>query len=140
MQSSMVRPTSFYSNAAEKTKLNWFCYEYASEIVSLIEPKLQKHLNRKGIPDRRVVDFAVYFAKHMKVVGMQKLGGEFDRVPMNYQDIEHFFPRLDDRLVDDLLTVVARAWDSLLGMCCSCPNRCVSERNLPMTAFDDPNL
>jgi len=140
MQSSLVKPIAFYSNAAEKTKLNWFCYEYASEIISLVDPKLQKRLNRKGIADGRIVDFAVYFAKHMKAVGLRKLGGEFDRVPMNYQDIERFFPRLDDKIVDDLLTVVAKAWDSLLEICCSCPTRCISERDQLAPAFDDPDL
>jgi hypothetical protein len=140
MKSSLVRPRSFYSSPAEKTKLNWFCYEYASEIVSMVDSRLQKRLNHKGIADRRIVDFAVYFAKHMKVVGLQKLAGEFDRVPMTYQDIERFFPRLDDRLVDDLLTVVAKAWEGMLELCCRCPSRCVSERDQLTPAFDNPNL
>jgi hypothetical protein len=86
------------------------------------------------------VDFAVYFAKHMKVVALQKLRGEFERVPFSYQDIERFFPRLADSLVDGLLTVVAKAWDSLLELCCSCPTRCVSQRDQLTPAFDDPNL
>ena len=25
----LVKPTAFYSNEREKTKLNWFCYEFA---------------------------------------------------------------------------------------------------------------
>jgi hypothetical protein len=140
MRSSLVKPTVFYSGDAEKTKLNWFRYEYASEIIHHIDAELQKRLNRKGITDRRIGDFAVYFAMHMKVVAMRKLGGEFDKVPMNYQDIERFFPRLGDKLVDDLLTVVAKAWDSLLEMCSSCPTRCISERDRLTPAFDDQNL
>jgi hypothetical protein len=140
VRSSLVRPTVFYSSDSEKTRLNWFCYEYASEIVSHVDANLQKRLNKKGVTDRRIVDFAVYFAKHMKAVAMQKLGGQFDRVPMSCRDIEQFFGRLDDRVVDDLLTVVAEAWDSLLEICSSCPTRCVSERDQITPAFDDPNL
>jgi hypothetical protein len=140
VQSSLVKPTAFYSNDSEKTKLNWFCYEYASEIVSHVDAYLQKRLNRKGVTDQRLVDFAVYFSRHMKVVAMQKLSGEFDRVPMNYQDVERFLPQLDDRLVDDLLTVVARAWDDLLELCSSCPTRCISERDQVTPWFDAPNL
>jgi hypothetical protein len=140
VKSSLVRPTAFYSGDAQKTKLNWFCYEYALEIVHFIDKGLQRRLNRKGVTDKRIVDFAVYFAKHMKVVAMQKLGGEFKAVPMNYQDIERFFPRVDDRLVDDLLTVVAKAWDSLLEVRSACPTRCISERDRLTPAFDVPNL
>jgi len=140
VNSSLVRPTAFYSGDAQKTKLNWFCYEYASEIVQFIDKGLQRRLNRKGVTDKRIVDFAVYFAKHMKVVAMQKLGGEFDRVPISYQDVERFFPRLGDRLVDELLTVVAAAWDSLLEVCSACPTRCISERDKLTSAFDAPDL
>jgi len=140
MQSSLVKPTAFYSKGSEKTKLNWFCYEYAAEIVSHIDASLQKRLNRKGVTDQRIVDFAVHFSKHMRTVGMQKLGGECDRVPMSYQDIERFFPQLDDKLVDHLLTVAARAWDDLLELCSSCPTRCISERDQLTTWFDAPNL
>lgn len=140
VKSSLVRPKAFCSGDAQKTKLNWFCYEYASEIVHFIDKGLRRRLSRKGVTDKRIVDFSVYFAKHMKVVAMQKLGGEFDRVPMNYQDIERLFPRLDDRLVDELLTVVAAAWKSLLEVCSACPTRCISERDQLTSAFDAPGL
>jgi len=46
VKSDLVRPTEFYSSAAEKTKLNWFCCEYASEIVSHIDAYLQRRLKR----------------------------------------------------------------------------------------------
>jgi len=98
------------------------------------------YLKRKGVTDQRIVEFAVGFAKHMKVVAIQKLAGEFDKAPMSYRDIERVFPDLDDRLVDNLLTVVAKAWDSLLEICAVCPARCVSERDQVMPQFDDPDL
>lgn len=140
MQPSLVRPIFFYSEDAEKTKFNWFCYEYASEIVLHIDSDFQKRLHRKGVDDLRIVDFAVYFARHMKAVVRQKLESEFNGVPMSYRDIEKFFPRLANAVVDDLLTVVAKAWDSLLEVCSVCPARCVSEREQLTEAFDDPNL
>jgi len=140
MQSLLVKPTAFYKDDSQKTKLNWFCYEYASEIVSRVDRRLRRRLNRKGIKDGRIVEFAAWFAKHMKVVALRTLAGQFDKVPISYRDVERFFPRIGDKLVDDLLTVVAGAWDSLLEACSECPTRCVSEKDEPAPMFDDPDL
>jgi hypothetical protein len=140
VQSSLVKPTAFYSDDSEKIKLNWFCYEYALEIISEIGARLQKRLNQKGVPDGRIAEFAICFAKHMKAVALQKLGGEFDKVPMSSQDIARFLPHLDDRLVDDLLTVTVRAWEGLLEICSFCPARCISERDHVAPMFDAPDL
>lgn len=140
MQSSLVKPTAFYSCESEKTKLNWFCYEYASDIVSDIDDYLRRRLKRKGVTDQHIADFAVGFSRHMKAVVIRRIAGEFDAVPMSYRDIERFFPQLDDRLVNDLLTVVAAAWENLLDLCSACPTRCISEANHPTRWFDAPNL
>lgn len=140
MNSALVKPTVFYRHVAEKTKFNWFCYEYAAEIVSCVDADLRKRLNRKGISDQRIVDFAVYFAQRMKGPIVAKLAGEVAEIHMSHVDIAGFFPDLDDKQVDRLLTLVAKAWDSLLEVCSSCPGRCISERDRPAPAFDDPNL
>lgn len=39
-----IKPTSFYSNEQEKTKLNWFCYELALSFDLAIGSKLGKKL------------------------------------------------------------------------------------------------
>jgi hypothetical protein len=138
MDSSIVEPGRFYSDDCQKTKLNWFCYEFASEVVSHIGRRLQKRLHKKGLTDVGIADFAVRYSKGFKVLIEQKLAGEFDRMPLNYQDIERLLPHVGDKLVDDLLTVAARAWDSLLKVCSVCPTRCISERHLRMPQFDEP--
>jgi hypothetical protein len=43
----LIKPTSFYSNKQEKTKLNWFCYELALNFNLAIKRKAGKKLEKK---------------------------------------------------------------------------------------------
>jgi hypothetical protein len=64
--------------------------------------------------------------------------GRIENVSLSYQAIEDFFPRLNDKLVDDLLTSAFNAWDSITSMCVKCPTRCISEKDYKAPMFDDP--
>ena len=72
----IISPADFYTSEEEKTKLNWFCFEFALELEMFIhrDRKLRSQLWRKKI--------------------------------------ETYFPTIGDLLVDRLLTVTAKAWDS----------------------------
>lgn len=135
-----VSPGSFFSTDAEKTKLNWFLFEFAREIeISLSrDTPLKRRLHRKGVDDSRVGDFCVHYAKHMKGQVLDRLAGRVPHVHIGYKEIEAFFPAIGDRLVDQVLTVVAKAWDSQTELCVMCPTRCISEMNERTAMFDDP--
>jgi len=135
-----VSPGSFFSTDAEKTKLNWFLFEFAQELESFIgrEKRLKRQLHRKGVGDSRIGDFCVHYAKQMKGQILDKLGGRIPQVRVGYEEIEAFFPTVGDRLVDEVLTVVAKAWDSQTEACVVCPTRCISERDERAAMFDDP--
>jgi hypothetical protein len=74
----------------------------------------------------------------MKKVILDKLEGRITNVRLGYEAIEEFFPDIGDRLVDKLLTIAAKAWDSQTEVCVVCPTRCISERNERASMFDDP--
>jgi hypothetical protein len=135
-----ITPDRFFSNDKEKTKLNWFLFELALEIERCIakERRLTIDLRRKGVDDHRVRDFCVHYAKHMKKEILDKLAGRTTSVGLGYLEIERFFPQIGDRLVDKLLTVVGKAWESQTGACVVCPTRCISERDERAPMFDDP--
>jgi len=81
----LIKPTSFYSNEQEKTKLNWFCYESALSFYLAIKGKLGEKLEKKyGIDEEKIADFSIYFAKKMKEISLQKLSGEIDTVYFSY--------------------------------------------------------
>ena len=135
-----VSPSRFFSTDASKTKLNWFLFEFAQETESYIhrEKRLKKQLYRKGIDDGRIADFCVHYAKHMKGQILDKLAGRIPQVCIGYDEIEGFLPEIGDRLVDQVLTVLAKAWDSQTEACVACPTRCISERDEYAPMFDDP--
>lgn len=98
---------------------------------------LRKLIKRK-VSDRKIAEFCIYHANCMKAEILKQLSGQIPNVRMNYIEIEKFFPRLRDKLIDNLLTVVALSWDSQLEVCSSCPVRCISEKDRPAAMFDDP--
>jgi hypothetical protein len=74
----------------------------------------------------------------MKTEILDKLSGKIENVSLSYHAIEDFFPHLNDKLVDDLLTSAFDAWDSITSMCVICPTRCISEKDNKAPMFDDP--
>lgn len=135
-----ISPDRFFSTDAEKTKLNWFLFEFALELERFIakEKRLTAQLDRKGVDDHRIGDFCVHYAKHMKQEILDKLAGRVANVRLGYEGIEAFFPKIGDRLVDWLLTVAAKAWDSQTEACVVCPTRCISEKDERAPMFEDP--
>ncbi len=137
---AFISPAHFYSNPLEKTKLNWFCFEYALELETCIkgEPGLMSRLGRKGVDELAVAMFCVHYSKHMKGQVLAKLSGSIPIVEMGYEAIEEFFPSIGDALVNRLFEPAAKAWESITKWCVVCPNRCISEKDHRATMFDDP--
>ena len=136
----LVAPGRFFSSEAEKTKLNWFLFEFAHEAERFIhrDKRLRKRLSGKGVDDARIGDLCVHCAKHMKDQILAKLAGRIPQVRMGYEEIEGFLPEIGDRLADRVLTVVAKAWDAQTKVCVACPTRCISERDDRAPMFEDP--
>lgn len=135
-----VSPDRFFTTDAEKTKLNWFLFEFAQESENLIrrEKRLRQRLARKGVGDARIGDFCVHYAKHMKHQILGKLEGRQPQISIGYEQIEAFLPEIGERLMDQLLTVLGKAWESQTEACVVCPTRCISERDERAPMFDDP--
>lgn len=136
----VVLPGRFFSTDAEKTKLNWFLFEYAQECESFIhrDQRLRQSLAREGVDAARIGDLCVHYSKQMKQQILDKVEGRIPEIRIGYEPIESFLPEIGDRLVDQLLTVFAEAWKSQTDMCAICPTRCISERNRRAPMFDEP--
>lgn len=136
----LIAPIDFYSNEEEKTKLNWFCFEFALELEMFIrsDRKLWAQLRKKKVDDKAIAGFCIHYAKHMKGEVLAKLSFLVPAVRIGYEQIEAYFPSIGDRLVDHLLTVTAKAWDSQTGGCVHCPTRCISEKDEIAPMFFDP--
>lgn len=133
----IIKPTSFYSNETEKTKLNWFLYELSLGIYDDVQKNLGKKLKKYRIYDEALAKFSVYFSKSMKDVILQKLSGKIDAVYFSYKMIDSYFPNLSDRVANKMLDIISKAWDEQLGWCVGCPTRCISEKDSYCTIFDE---
>jgi len=134
---SMIKPTSFYSNDFEKTKLNWFCYELSMGIYDEIRGYRGKQLKKYKIDDMALAEFSIYISNIMKGIILQKLSGEIEAVCISYEMVESYFPRISDKLVNKMVDAIAKVWDEQLGFCEICPTRCISEKDVYCTMFDD---
>ena len=124
-----ITPAAFYANEKDKIKLNWFLFEFAADFNSHITHPLRKRLKRQDIDDDKIAEFCIYYSKKIKGGILDKLSGKIENISLSYHAIEVFFPHLNDKLVDDLLTSAFDAWDSITSMCVTCPTRCISEKD-----------
>jgi hypothetical protein len=75
-RAGQISPVDFFSSDSEKTKLNWFLFEYAAAIQSKIERSLRKRLERKGVKENDIAEFCIYYAKQIEQPILDKLSGE----------------------------------------------------------------
>lgn len=135
-----ISPDAFHNSETEKTKLNWFLFEYALEYEASIheDKKLHSRLGRKGVDDRIIAAFCIEHAKRMAGQILARVAHKIANIEFGYGSIETFFPDIGDQLLDRLLMKAAKAWDSLTERCVICPTRCISERDRKAAMFDDP--
>jgi len=135
-----INPADFFSTNEDKTKLNWFLFEYALELEASVwrDKELRERLRDKDIGDREVAAFCVSHAKLMKREILDRVSGKTENVRIGYKEIEAYFPIIGDALVDRLLMKAVEAWDSQTKACVVCPTRCISEKEQRAPMFDAP--
>ncbi|GAB6267230.1 MAG: hypothetical protein STSR0001_26820 [Methanothrix sp.] len=136
----MISPTSFYSSQDDKIKLNWFCYELALSVYDSMKDELAYRLRRKKISDEVLAEFCIYYTKAMKDEVLRQLSGEIEKVCISYEPVESFFPDIGDDMVNKITDAISYAWDHMLSICEVCPNRCISEKDVFCTLFDEKHL
>lgn len=104
----IIKPTSFYSNETEKTKLNWFLYELSLGIYDDVQKNLGKKLKKYRIYDETLAKFSVYFSKNMKDVILQKLSGKIDEEMYFVEPDEQWAQKSMDTELGDVLTIRKR--------------------------------
>lgn len=132
-----IKPGYFYKDNTEKTKLNWFCYEYAYCFYSKLreKPGLKKY--RACHMQENITAFSVHFSKAMKQSIHDKLSGRTSRVIFDEDYVHAFYPKSPPRQTKLLLAAAAEAWDEHLSVCEVCPTRCISERYEYCIMFDN---
>jgi hypothetical protein len=134
-----IQPNHFYSSRADKTKFNWFAFELACEIERAVPFRLKKRLAKNGYTQQTFNQSCIRLAVLLQGVALRKLSNEIPLMEISHAEVESAFPRLNDKIINQLLDGVANAWENLLCICVSCPCACVSNKEAYCPMFDDPS-
>ena len=118
----------FYTDSREKTKLNWFLYEYACKLFEHIGESRKKTVRewkaRRG--DERIAEFCAYFAKRMRRNAFSRSAEvrEEDIITADefIRDYWHTNTRLETGALAD---IGEAAWLELLESCRACTVGCL---------------
>jgi len=131
-----IKADWFYTNEREKTKINWFCFEYALEFYTFImgSKALRKYRARNS--NEEIAAFCAHFAKQMKRSVYDRLARITPAVILDEDYIADYYPKNTQRQNKVFIDVAGKAWDNLLSVCETCPVRCISEREKRSEFFD----
>lgn len=132
-----IQPYHFYKDDSEKTNFNWFAFELACEIDKAIPAEMRKYLKKKGYAESDYYASCIKLAKLLQGVVLRKLQGKTAKMEISYRPVEQAFPKLNQTTVNRLLDCVNTAWDHLTGVCVTCPQACVSNKDEYCDMFDD---
>jgi hypothetical protein len=126
----------FYMDDGDKTKQNWFLYEYANDMFAAIEasPKLAAYRKRHGRDE--IAAFCVYFSKRMRLSISNVQSGRTPELKVDARYIYEFYPGNSYTQTQRLLEAAFEAWGEHLQACAACPNRCLTE-GLELTPMFD---
>jgi len=124
----IIQASWFYSYEFEKTKFNWFCFEYALKLYDYIKGSKKLKKWASGVTDMQIAQFCAYYSKRMKKSVEDKLAGITDATEHDEDYVSDYCHTNTGRQNVDIINVALAAWDSLLSVCETCPTRCISER------------
>lgn len=120
-----IAAKSFYQDAGDKIKLNWFCYEYANNLYAAIKKNGKLVQYRRGHTAEQITEFCVYFTKRMRKSVVLRNAGESGGIVFDAMYVYEFYPQNTAKMTQSLLETALAAWDEQILMCANCPTRCI---------------
>jgi len=135
---SPIQSSWFYMYDIEKCKFNWFLYEYACTLYDHIKRSKDGILIRwrSKYTNKQLADYCAYFSKRMRQSVFRQLDGHTETI---YCDEDYAFDYCHADSAEEILALLEAArlaWDELLEICVVCPERCITEREVPSVFFD----
>jgi len=122
-----IKAKSFYQDAGDKIKLNWYCYEYANNLYNAIKKSDKLIQYRRGHTQKQIAEFCLYFTKRMRKSVYDRNAGRSSITAIDARYIYEFYPENTYKMTQTLLEAAVAAWDEQVLSCANCPNRCLSE-------------
>jgi uncharacterized Fe-S radical SAM superfamily protein PflX len=116
--------------------MNWFLFEVALEFQDAIAKADALAGYRAVHSPKDIARFSAYFTKRMERSVQERFALATDALLFHTEYVSDYYPNIPPAQGEALLDVAIKAWDDMLSVCEVCPERCVSEQNLPSTLFD----
>lgn len=134
-----IKASWFCMCGNEKTKMNWFLFEYACKVYDHIGESRKKTVRKWKArwSDERIAEFCAYFAKRMRQnIYSEPVSNPEEDITTADEFIRDYCHSNTRRETEDLVDVCEAAWLELIRSCSVCPTRCLSEMNGYCELFD----
>lgn len=135
---SLIPASWFYMDESEKTKFNWFIYEFALSLFEHIESSRDRTLGKWKArrSEVQIAEFCAYFSKRMKQSVLDRLTGRVEETEADEVYVSDYCHTNTHRDNAAIINIAADAWEDMIEGCIACPNRCISERFMRCEFFD----
>ena len=135
---SLIPASWFYRSDSEKTKFNWFLYEYACKLFEHIDANRSKRISdwKAKYSEEQIAAFCAYYSKRMKrsVIELLEADSAIVKVYDDYlTDYCHDNIQRENHLINK---IAVDALDDLFEGCGVCPTQCLRDRFARCELFD----
>ena len=135
---SLIPASWFYMNDSEKTKFNWFFYEYACKLFEHIDDNRSKRISdwKAKYTEEQIAAFCAYYSKRMK----QSVNEMIEAVTMKVNVYDEYLTDYchdNSQRENNLINKIAvGALYELIEGCTICTTGCLNDRNARCEFFD----
>ena len=127
MSVDKVAAKNFYKDNGDKTKQNWFLYEYSNILFSKIEERPDLASYRRTHSQKEISTFCVYFSKRLRRSINNAERKLATGVAIDGRYVYEFYPGNARAQTQSLLDAASEAWEEHIFVCSECPNKCLTE-------------
>jgi len=132
-----IRIEWFYYIEGNKSKLNWFLFEFALEYYDAIcrSSLLEDYRSQYG--EQYIAQYCTYFARRLKESLLNELRGRTKRVIFYERYISDFYPHHDSELDYALNQLAMDSFETLQSKCDECRQQCLFDYRAISAYFDE---
>ena len=132
-----IRVEWFYYIEGNKSKLNWFLFEFALGHYDAINSSPEFEDYRRQYGERHIAQYCSYFARRIKESILNELRGRTKRVIFYERYISDFYPHHDSELDFAMNRIAMESFEALQTKCDDCPQRCLYDYMAISAYFDE---
>ena len=85
---STIEPYHFFSSREDKTKFNWFAFEWACEMDRAVPFQLKRYLSKNGYTQQNFNQSCIKLAVLLQGVVLRKLRNEIPYMQISHTEVE----------------------------------------------------